>query len=121
MSTSAPARRPLEAALTAAFTPRTLAFLRALERNNRREWFHARKDRYEADVRAPMVALVERAGRRLRRLRARFGREPARRRYAGPTATRDSPRTRRRSRRTSRPCSRTASCRSMKAQDSTWR
>ena len=60
MSTSAPARRPLEAARAAAFTPRTLAFLRALERNNRREWFHARKDRYEADVRAPMVALVER-------------------------------------------------------------
>jgi len=56
----APARRPLEAARAAAFTPRTLAFLRALERNNRREWFHARKDRYEADVRAPMVALVER-------------------------------------------------------------
>jgi uncharacterized protein (TIGR02453 family) len=44
----------------AAFTPRTLAFLRALERNNRREWFHARRDRYEADVRAPMVVLVER-------------------------------------------------------------
>jgi uncharacterized protein (TIGR02453 family) len=43
-----------------AFTPRTIAFLRALERNNRREWFHARKDRYEAEVRAPMVALVER-------------------------------------------------------------
>ncbi|MCX6552354.1 MAG: DUF2461 domain-containing protein [Acidobacteria bacterium] len=42
------------------FTPKTLAFLRALERNNRREWFHARKDRYEIDVRAPMVALVER-------------------------------------------------------------
>jgi uncharacterized protein (TIGR02453 family) len=60
VSTSAPARRPLEAARAAAFTPRTLAFLRALERNNRREWFHARKDRYEADVRAPMVALVER-------------------------------------------------------------
>jgi uncharacterized protein (TIGR02453 family) len=60
VSTSAPARRPLKAARAAAFTPRTLAFLRALERNNRREWFHARKDRYEADVRAPMVALVER-------------------------------------------------------------
>jgi uncharacterized protein (TIGR02453 family) len=49
-----------QASPTAAFTPRTLAFLRALERNNRREWFHARKDRYEQDVRAPMVALVER-------------------------------------------------------------
>lgn len=45
---------------SAPFTSRTLAFLRALERNNRREWFHARKDRFEADVRGPMVALVER-------------------------------------------------------------
>jgi uncharacterized protein (TIGR02453 family) len=54
------ARSPIGAAATAAFTPRTLAFLRALDRNNRREWFHARKDRYEAEVRAPMVALVER-------------------------------------------------------------
>ena len=52
--------RPPVTPSAAAFTPRTLAFLRALERNNRREWFHARKDRYEADVRAPMVALVER-------------------------------------------------------------
>jgi len=57
-----PARagRPAVTPSAAAFTARTLAFLRALERNNRREWFHARKDRYEADVRAPMVALVER-------------------------------------------------------------
>lgn len=60
MTTPARARRPVEAAPTDVFTPRTLAFLRALERNNRREWFHARKDRYEAEVRAPMVALVER-------------------------------------------------------------
>ena len=43
------------------FTPRSIAFLRALERNNRRDWFHARKERYESEVRAPMVALVERA------------------------------------------------------------
>ncbi len=42
------------------FTPASLAFLRALARNNRREWFHARKARYEEIVRAPMVALVER-------------------------------------------------------------
>jgi uncharacterized protein (TIGR02453 family) len=47
-------------ASAARFTPRTIAFLRALERHNRREWFHAHKDRYDADVRAPMVALVER-------------------------------------------------------------
>jgi uncharacterized protein (TIGR02453 family) len=56
---TSPSRRG-RAAPSSLFTPRTLAFLRALERNNRREWFHARKDRFEADVRAPMEALVER-------------------------------------------------------------
>lgn len=42
------------------FTPKTLAFLRALKRNNRREWFQPRKEEYEQHVRAPMVALLER-------------------------------------------------------------
>jgi uncharacterized protein (DUF2461 family) len=44
---------------TPTFTPKTLAFLRALKRNNDRAWFHARKDQYEADVRGPMIAFVE--------------------------------------------------------------
>jgi uncharacterized protein (TIGR02453 family) len=42
------------------FTPRTVSFLRSLKRNNDREWFRARKDRYEAHVRGPMIAVVER-------------------------------------------------------------
>jgi uncharacterized protein (TIGR02453 family) len=42
------------------FTPETLKFLRALKRNNDREWFKARKDAYEVHVRNPMVAVVER-------------------------------------------------------------
>src|SRR5712692_3582114 len=42
------------------FTPDTLRFLRALKRNNRREWFQPRKDRYEAHVRAPMLAIIDR-------------------------------------------------------------
>jgi uncharacterized protein (TIGR02453 family) len=42
------------------FTPKTLAFLRGLKRNNRREWFLPRKEEYEKHVRAPMVALIER-------------------------------------------------------------
>jgi uncharacterized protein (TIGR02453 family) len=42
------------------FTTETLRFLRALKRNNDREWFRARKDRYEEHVRGPMVALIER-------------------------------------------------------------
>jgi uncharacterized protein (TIGR02453 family) len=41
------------------FTPKTLSFLRALKRNNKREWFAARKADYERDVRAPMIAVVE--------------------------------------------------------------
>ncbi|PYR64615.1 MAG: hypothetical protein DMF88_22650 [Acidobacteria bacterium] len=40
------------------FTRKTLAFLRALKRNNDREWFRARKPDYEQHVRGPMVALL---------------------------------------------------------------
>jgi uncharacterized protein (TIGR02453 family) len=43
-----------------AFSPKALAFLRALKRNNDREWFRARKDQYELLLRTPMTGLVER-------------------------------------------------------------
>ena len=47
--------------MSASCLPReSLAFLRALKRNNRREWFQPRKEQYEAAVRAPMLAIVER-------------------------------------------------------------
>lgn len=42
------------------FTVKTLRFLRALKRNNDREWFRARKAQYEADARQPMIELIER-------------------------------------------------------------
>jgi uncharacterized protein (TIGR02453 family) len=42
------------------FSPATLSFLKRLKRNNRREWFNARRDEYEATVRQPMIAIVER-------------------------------------------------------------
>jgi uncharacterized protein (TIGR02453 family) len=42
------------------FTRRTLAFLRALKRNNDREWFRARKPEYERHVRGPMIELLGR-------------------------------------------------------------
>jgi uncharacterized protein (TIGR02453 family) len=42
------------------FSPATIAFLRALRRHNDREWFRARQDVYERDVRGPMVAVVTR-------------------------------------------------------------
>ena len=42
------------------FTPKTLSFLRALKRNNNREWFAARREEYDRHVRAPMIAFIER-------------------------------------------------------------
>ncbi|HWQ00100.1 MAG TPA: DUF2461 domain-containing protein [Vicinamibacterales bacterium] len=42
------------------FSPEALRLLRALARHNDREWFRARRDRYERLVRAPMLALIER-------------------------------------------------------------
>ena len=41
------------------FRPAALAFLRALARNNTREWFQAHREEYETEVRAPLAALVE--------------------------------------------------------------
>ena len=40
------------------FSRKTLAFLRALKRNNDRDWFRLRKPQYEEQVRGPMVALL---------------------------------------------------------------
>jgi uncharacterized protein (TIGR02453 family) len=42
------------------FTAESLRFLRALARNNRRDWFGAHRDDYEAHVRAPMAEIVSR-------------------------------------------------------------
>jgi uncharacterized protein (TIGR02453 family) len=42
------------------FTAESLRFLRALKRNNRREWFNAHRDDYDAHVRAPMTVIVTR-------------------------------------------------------------
>ena len=44
------------------FTPKTLTFLRALKRNNDREWFHAHREDYETHVKAPMVLGHEASG-----------------------------------------------------------
>ena len=41
------------------FSPEALAFLRALKRNNRREWFQPRKEKFEALIKAPMLELIE--------------------------------------------------------------
>lgn len=49
------------------FTAKTLSFLRALKRNNRRDWFAARKDDYERHVRGPMLAVIEQLAQDFRR------------------------------------------------------
>ncbi len=41
------------------FSPEALQFLRGLARNNRRDWFDARKPLYERELKAPMLALIE--------------------------------------------------------------
>jgi len=45
--------------MTVGFTPKTLAFLRALKKNNEREWFHAHRAEYEAHCRQPMITVIE--------------------------------------------------------------
>jgi uncharacterized protein (TIGR02453 family) len=46
--------------MSSPFTPKTLAFLRALKRNNDRDWFREHKDEYERHVRVPMLQAIER-------------------------------------------------------------
>ena len=41
------------------FSPKAVSFLRALKRNNDREWFRERKDQYETLLKAPMVEVIE--------------------------------------------------------------
>lgn len=51
-------------------------FLRALKRNNRREWFLEHKPVYDAEVRAPMEMFVEDIGARLGRMAPEFVAHP---------------------------------------------
>jgi len=41
------------------FTQQALDLLRQLQRNNRREWFEARREIYESDLKQPMLAVIE--------------------------------------------------------------
>jgi len=59
----APAKKaPPKAALSEAnpyFSEESMKFLRALKRNNRRDWFDPRKPLYESVLKAPMLKVVE--------------------------------------------------------------
>ena len=39
-------------------TPEALKFLRALEKNNTRDWFNERKSTYESELKEPMLAII---------------------------------------------------------------
>lgn len=47
------------------FSARLFDFLEELERNNRREWFKANKDRYERNVKGPMLDFISDLGQKL--------------------------------------------------------
>ena len=64
--------------MTTFFTPRSLAFLRGLARNNRREWFEAHRDEYEAALLAPLREFVEEMDVRLARLAPEIVGDPKR-------------------------------------------
>lgn len=49
------------------FSPEALKFLKALDRNNRREWFQPRKEKYEELLKHPMMAVVAELDRECRK------------------------------------------------------
>jgi uncharacterized protein (TIGR02453 family) len=59
------------------FNDAGLKFLRALKRNNDREWFNARKPVYEAEVKAPMLAVIAEINQGLMKAAPEFVRDPA--------------------------------------------
>ncbi len=60
------------------FPPETLRFLRALKRNNNREWFLKNKQVYEEKVKTPMTELVLALGREMKRFAPEMTADPAR-------------------------------------------
>ena len=60
----------------AGFPPEAIRFLRALKRNNRREWFQPRKEQFETEVKAPMLDLVSELNRDLAKFAPEYVTEP---------------------------------------------
>jgi uncharacterized protein (TIGR02453 family) len=73
------------------FPAEGFTFLRALARNNRREWFQPRKAIYDACVRAPMTRLVEAINGALARFAPAYINEPEKAIYRVYRDTRFSP------------------------------
>ncbi len=60
-----------------AFTPEALKFLRALKRNNDREWFQPRKEKFDAVLRNPMIELCSRLNSQLMKFAPDYVSDPA--------------------------------------------
>ena len=58
--------------MPAHFTPALFAFLRDLKAHNTREWFQANRDRYVADVEAPMLQFIRDVAAPLREISPAF-------------------------------------------------
>ena len=58
------------------FQPDLFRFLDALRGNNNREWFQANKERYESDVKGPMLRFIGDFAPRLRQISPRFVADP---------------------------------------------
>ncbi len=58
------------------FTPALFRFLKELKKNNKREWFQANKERYEKDVREPMLDFVSDFGPHLEKISSAFVADP---------------------------------------------
>ncbi len=58
------------------FTPKTFAFLRALGRNNNRNWFNAHRAQFEANVRQPYQRLIADLAAPLKKISPHFIADP---------------------------------------------
>lgn len=65
----------------AGFPEDTLAYFRALEKHNTREWFEESRGRYESSVREPMLALLAQLATRVRTIDPELEIEPKRAMY----------------------------------------
>lgn len=61
---------------TGHFSPRLFAFLRDLKKNNDRAWFNAHKERYEADVKTPLLAFISDFAPRLQKISPHYIADP---------------------------------------------
>jgi len=58
------------------FAPGLFRFLKELRDNNNRNWFQANKDRYDAEVKEPMLCFIADFGARLRTISRNFDADP---------------------------------------------